>query len=133
MIRRPPRSTLFPYTTLFRSAIEVIAEGVALAREIDHPFTLGYALHHSGWLHQHCRLGSYAEAAGAEEMRIATEQGFVFWHATGTLYSAAGLLLRGRSDEGLQLFEKGLAAYRATGAGLGLPYYLSILGEAFAQ
>src|SRR5260221_4295369 len=25
MIRRPPRSTLFPYTTLFRSVIEVVA------------------------------------------------------------------------------------------------------------
>src|SRR5256885_11714514 len=26
MIRRPPRSTLFPYTTLFRSALQEIAE-----------------------------------------------------------------------------------------------------------
>src|SRR2546427_8695356 len=26
MIRRPPRSTLFPYTTLFRSAVAVVAE-----------------------------------------------------------------------------------------------------------
>src|SRR3712207_9286309 len=26
MIRRPPRSTLFPYTTLFRSALELKAE-----------------------------------------------------------------------------------------------------------
>src|SRR3990172_4001382 len=26
MIRRPPRSTLFPYTTLFRSAARVVAE-----------------------------------------------------------------------------------------------------------
>src|SRR2546430_8870028 len=26
MIRRPPRSTLFPYTTLFRSAVEDITE-----------------------------------------------------------------------------------------------------------
>src|SRR3989304_1003896 len=26
MIRRPPRSTLFPYTTLFRSALERIVE-----------------------------------------------------------------------------------------------------------
>src|SRR3712207_7374642 len=33
MIRRPPRSTLFPYTTLFRS---VLARGVAL-REGDRP------------------------------------------------------------------------------------------------
>src|SRR5688572_32318917 len=28
MIRRPPRSTLFPYTTLFRSNVKVIAAGV---------------------------------------------------------------------------------------------------------
>src|ERR1035437_10725400 len=34
MIRRPPRSTLFPYTTLFRSAREVGAhEGGAAAME----------------------------------------------------------------------------------------------------
>ena len=40
MIRRPPRSTLFPYTTLFRSATEhqpkiVIAGGSAIPRVID--------------------------------------------------------------------------------------------------
>src|SRR3712207_6947353 len=29
MIRRPPRSTLFPYTTLFRSLLAVCAEPVA--------------------------------------------------------------------------------------------------------
>src|SRR5260221_14780030 len=28
MIRRPPRSTLFPYTTLFRSEIRVAASGL---------------------------------------------------------------------------------------------------------
>src|SRR5438477_7377926 len=28
MLRRPPRSTLFPYTTLFRSKIEVCARAV---------------------------------------------------------------------------------------------------------
>src|SRR3712207_7616993 len=28
MIRRPPRSTLFPYTTLFRSEIEVLGENM---------------------------------------------------------------------------------------------------------
>src|SRR5688572_31036642 len=38
MIRRPPRSTLFPYTTLFRSrsmAME-IREGRGVGREKDH-------------------------------------------------------------------------------------------------
>src|SRR5947208_9298946 len=27
MIRRPPRSTLFPYTTLFRSEVDLVADG----------------------------------------------------------------------------------------------------------
>jgi len=27
MIRRPPRSTLFPYTTLFRSEVQAVSEG----------------------------------------------------------------------------------------------------------
>src|SRR2546426_12439593 len=37
MIRRPPRSTLFPYTTLFRSTFRHVAEGkgIAFAIEID--------------------------------------------------------------------------------------------------
>src|SRR5687768_18266611 len=30
MIRRPPRSTLFPYTTLFRSVVLTAPEGVTL-------------------------------------------------------------------------------------------------------
>src|SRR2546430_16420027 len=30
MIRRPPRSTLFPYTTLFRSAVGIVQGGVLL-------------------------------------------------------------------------------------------------------
>src|SRR3712207_7288226 len=33
MIRRPPRSTLFPYTTLFRSAPRVLAVGPGLTSE----------------------------------------------------------------------------------------------------
>src|SRR3712207_8736159 len=43
MIRRPPRSTLFPYTTLFRSRVALVeadrAEGDAIIdRKIDHAF-----------------------------------------------------------------------------------------------
>src|SRR5947207_12399444 len=33
MLRLPPRSTLFPYTTLFRSRCEAIAELVQVARQ----------------------------------------------------------------------------------------------------
>src|SRR5256885_11755922 len=35
MIRRPPRSTLFPYTTLFRSPREATDVGLDLCRRVD--------------------------------------------------------------------------------------------------
>src|SRR5947208_12618494 len=35
MLRRPPRSTLFPYTTLFRSARELRPPGAAEPRQVD--------------------------------------------------------------------------------------------------
>src|SRR5206468_8589555 len=48
LIRRPPRSTLFPYTTLFRSSLSFPGYGIAMkmgypmlwdsAKEIDYPW-----------------------------------------------------------------------------------------------
>src|SRR5437879_10277366 len=38
MLRRPPRSTLFPYTTLFRSVLDAKGE----------PTQVGFALRHKG-------------------------------------------------------------------------------------
>src|SRR5258706_12741328 len=35
MIRRPPRSTLFPYTTLFRSHRDISPENIMIARDED--------------------------------------------------------------------------------------------------
>src|SRR2546430_4767043 len=35
MIRRPPRSTLFPYTTLFRSQLEFLSEGLCKVSDAD--------------------------------------------------------------------------------------------------
>src|SRR2546428_10391368 len=35
MIRRPPRSTLFPYTTLFRSCFSAVSDPAAAGRAMD--------------------------------------------------------------------------------------------------
>src|SRR5690606_41781449 len=38
LMRRPPRSTLFPYTTLFRSVLHHLADGLLLQRlALEHP------------------------------------------------------------------------------------------------
>ena len=114
-------------------ALQLNGEMLKLARTIHQPFSLEYALHHTAWLYQHCRLGMQAQAAADEQIRIATEQGFTFWHASGSLYAAGGLLQQGRMEQGLRLLQSGLDAYRGTGAELALPYYLSILADACLQ
>ena len=78
-------------------ALKVNREMCQLAREIGHPFSLAYALHHTGWLYQFCRLGAEVQTAAEEEIAIATEQGFALWHATGTFFKGAGMLLQGRA------------------------------------
>src|SRR5256885_13109663 len=44
MIRRPPRSTLFPYTTLFRSSNDVATLAVGIAHQSDVGRTVGVVL-----------------------------------------------------------------------------------------
>src|SRR2546422_2848966 len=46
MIRRPPRSTLFPYTTLFRSVVADLAATAASARRIGEQVERGPGLAH---------------------------------------------------------------------------------------
>src|SRR3712207_8095920 len=68
MIRRPPRSTLFPYTTLFRSRYLMMAKNdplASLAR--DMPRILAYELLALGFalLRERHLLEGYVEAARA--------------------------------------------------------------------
>jgi TOMM system kinase/cyclase fusion protein len=113
-------------------ALKVCQEMVALARTIAHPFSLAYAFHHAAWLHHHCGLGRGAQEYGQAAIDVGMEQGFAFWVASGTLYRGGGLLLQGKHEEGLADVQTGLAAYRATGAELAMPFYLSFLAEALA-
>ena len=111
-------------------ALKVNQEMRDLAREIGHPFSLAYALHHTAWLYQLCRHGTEVQAAAEEQIAIATAQGFVLWQATGMVFRGAGMLLQGERDQGLAVLLHGLAAFRATGAELTLSSQLSIVGEA---
>ncbi|HEV3260299.1 MAG TPA: hypothetical protein VG013_25820, partial [Gemmataceae bacterium] len=114
-------------------ALKVNRDTRQLARDIDHPFSLAYALHHTGWFYQNCRLGAEVRAAAEEEIAIATEQGFALWRATGAFFKGAGLFLQDQLGEAWPLLLKGLEAFRATGARLTLPFQLSTLGEAYTR
>jgi serine/threonine protein kinase/tetratricopeptide (TPR) repeat protein len=114
-------------------ALVLAREACDLARAIGHAFSIEHAVDFAAFLFHYCRLGAELRARGEEEIGIATEQGFPFWHALGTLHKGAGLLHQGPGQESLDLFLKGFNAFRATGAELRVPAYLGMLGDAFTR
>jgi predicted ATPase len=59
---------------------------------------------------------------------LSTEHGFALWQAAGVVFDGWTLAEGGRATEGIARIEDGLDAYRATGAGLFVPYFLALLG-----
>src|SRR2546425_11428078 len=78
MIRRPPRSTLFPYTTLFRS-IDVLAAGPRGARGVDVERVLGHP-HRLG--DDDCR-GHEAIVSGEGDAPVRFDAGAQAWRQCG--------------------------------------------------
>jgi predicted ATPase len=114
-------------------ALQVSREACELGRQIRRPFSLCLALHAANGVLQRSRLAVEALAAAEEQMRLATEHGFAWWRATGTIFRGAALLLVGRLQEVLPAVLKGIDAYHATGSEIDLPYYCSMLGDAYRQ
>src|SRR5256885_4276039 len=57
MIRRPPRSTLFPYTTLFRSGVAALVKLIPIANFVDHGDTTeARSEEHTSELQSPCNL-----------------------------------------------------------------------------
>src|SRR2546430_11613305 len=92
MIRRPPRSTLFPYTTLFRSPLR-IARALRKGRRGDHR-RRSQALH----LLQHVRGGRAVEAlrkgGGREEHAVRARSPQRSEEHTSELQSQSNLVCR---------------------------------------
>jgi len=107
-------------------------EALSLAQDLSHPYSLAQALFFAAELH-HLRREAQAVQERAEAViTLATDQGFPFWLAQGMSLRGWALVKQGqRRDEGMVQLRKGLAAYQATGAELGQPYYLAELAEAF--
>jgi predicted ATPase len=114
-------------------ALELGRATCDLARTIGHAFSLEHAVDFAAYLSHYCRLGAEVQARGEEEAALATEQGFPFWHALGTLHQGAGMLLQGQREESLPLLLEGFTAFRATGAEVRVPSYLGMLGDAYVQ
>src|SRR5260370_27231683 len=113
MIRRPPRSTLFPYTTLFRSLAEglmylgsiyrpgaravpvLLGESITLARQVGDPHCLALALGFLAW-HVQSDDPRAARALLAEALPLARSPGDP-WELIWVLYVSGLLAIRDKA------------------------------------
>jgi predicted ATPase/class 3 adenylate cyclase len=110
-------------------ALARLREALALAHELAQPFSLAFARVHAAFISQVRRdvpaVHEHAEAGVA----LATEQGFTQWAAQGTSMRGWALALQGQGEEGLAQLRQGIAAQRATGAALLVPYFCTLLAD----
>jgi predicted ATPase len=104
-------------------------DAVEFARQLGHPFTHAYALHHAGWLAYLLRDADAGIRYGNECVTLSEEQGFAFWKALGTVSRGTGHMVAGRADQALAQVGAGLAQYHTTGSRKSLSEYHGFLAE----
>ncbi len=114
-------------------ALARLHEALVLAHELSHPFSLAFARCMAALVSQLRRdvpaVHEHAEAAVARS----TEQGFPLWASYGTIMRGWALAMQGRGEEGMAQVRQGIAAYRATGAALFVPYLCTVLADVCAH
>jgi predicted ATPase len=106
-----------------------IHDALALAHELSHPYSLVWAQCWAAIVLQLRRdvpaVHEQAEAAVA----LATEQDFTLWAAWGTSLRGWALAMQGGGEAGLDQVHQGIAACRATGAAVVVPYFCTLLAD----
>ncbi len=114
----------YPEQALVRSR-----EALTLAGQLAHPHSMVLALYFAAVVQQLRRQVQATQTAAEATVRLATEQGFAFYAANGTVQHGWALAVQGQDAEGLHQMHQGLAAYQATGATLHGTYFLARLAE----
>jgi len=107
-----------------------IAEAISLAKELNDMNSLAIALSWAAGLARHERNPAGVEHWASELIELSTRDNFVFWLAIGAIYRGWARSASGRTAEGIRWIEQGIKDFRATGAVLGLPFFLGLKAEA---
>jgi predicted ATPase len=114
-------------------ALVRLHEALALAHELSHPYSLAFARFWAAWVSQVRRdvpaVHEHAEAAVA----LSTEQGFPLWASMGMIVHGWALAMQGQGEEGLAQVRQGIAALRATGVAVSVPFWCTVLADVAAH
>jgi predicted ATPase len=116
-----------------QQALARLHEALALAHELAHPYSLAWAQCVAAFVSQFRRdvpaVHEHAEAA----VVLATEQGFPLLTAWGTSVCGWARAMQGQGEEGMAQIRQGIAAHRATGAAVLVPYFCTMLAGVAAH
>jgi class 3 adenylate cyclase/predicted ATPase len=110
-------------------SLRLAEEGLAVARQISHPFSIALALNYLGMLHQFRREPDAALKAAAESRNICTEYRFDYYGAWSSLVRAWAIAESGQLNEGLEAYDAALEDFRRTNAGLRISHHLGLLAR----
>jgi class 3 adenylate cyclase/predicted ATPase len=106
-------------------------QALALAHELKHPFSLAFAQCCFAFVSQFRRDVPNVHAQAAAAVALATEHGFTAWAALATCFRGWAFAMEGQREKGLAELQQGVAAMRAMGAGIWLPFRCTMLAEVF--
>ena len=108
-------------------------QALTLAHALGHPFSQVVALLYAAMFHLLRREGPAAQECVEAELTLATEHGFPFWVAGGTILRGWARAVQGQTTEGIAEMRQGIAAWRAIGASVVLSTYLATLAEVYGH
>jgi tetratricopeptide (TPR) repeat protein len=93
-------------------ALKRANDAVALAYKLSHPFSMAYALFHTGLLHLWRREVEVAQGRAQAVLDIADKHEFQIWRAVASCLHGAALAGMGWAEEGLTQINRGMALYQ---------------------
>jgi predicted ATPase len=117
----------------YDQALRSSEEGLARAQALSIPLSQAQALGMLALLHQTRREFAAAHLWADKAISYASEFGFAYWSALGSMVRGWIIAHEGQLDEGIANLRQGLDRYRATGAKLGLSWFLAMLGELYGM
>ena len=114
-------------------ALARVHEALALAHALSHPFSLAFAQCFAAYVSQFRRDVPAVHAHAEATVALSTEQGFTQWAVQGTMLRRWTLARQGQGEEEIAQVRQGIAAYRATGASVFVPYFYTWLSDVSAH
>jgi class 3 adenylate cyclase/predicted ATPase len=108
-------------------------EALQLAHRLKHPFSETQAEALAAMLAQHARDLTAVLAHVGTVIPASIRYSFPYWLAIGTLLGGWARIQQGSSRDDLEEIERGIAAYRSTGAAIAVPWFLSLLADAHGR